>query len=158
MLKTVTLGRNAAATMAGVTFSDNTVLYRGTLDSSVRNSFNIRTLDASYFYELASKEFSLGGQKITDDTREGRLQAKVAKLTTELAALSLPRQDGQGREKWNVDDVGPLLSDEALIGGAGRLDKQGMHPVDSELGSGATRRLIVRQPVQPSTGAWQADN
>jgi len=33
VLKTITMGRTAAMTMSGSTFSDNTLLYRGTLDS-----------------------------------------------------------------------------------------------------------------------------
>jgi hypothetical protein len=67
VLKTVMIGRVAASIMSGSTFSDNTVLYRDTLDSPVGNSFNIRVLDAprgvraSHFLEHASKDHPPGG-------------------------------------------------------------------------------------------------
>lgn len=161
VLKTLTIGRTAAMTIVGVTFSDNTVLYRGTLDSPVGNSFNIRILDAprgldaAHFHELASKDHPPGGRAIVENTLDGKLTAKIMELTAKIEELSRPRQDDQGREKWNRHDVGPPLRNEALVGGVAPLDKQGMAPSQGELGTGATRALIQTLPVQPLSGAWQ---
>lgn len=161
VLKTITIGRTAAATMSGSTFSDNTVLFQGTLDSPVGNSFNIRVLDAprgldaTHFQVPASAEHPPGAQALTKSSKEAQLQATIAELQAKITELSTPRQEDQGRERWNSDDVGPALSDEALVGGARQLDRQGMPPSQAELGTGATRALISGQAIKPSQGAWE---
>jgi len=130
VLKTVTLGR----TLAGSTFSNNTFLYRGTLDYPVGNSFTIRILDtprgmnAAHFQELATQVHPPGGQQLVENSKDGKLQAQSTELTARLNAPIEPQQDRQGREKWNNDDDGPKPSKEALVGSAGPLDKQGMAP------------------------------
>jgi hypothetical protein len=86
VLKTVMIGRVAASIMSGSTFSDNTVLYRDTLDSPVGNSFNIRVLDAprgvraSHFLEHASKDHPPGGCENVVSSIEGKLQAQIVEL------------------------------------------------------------------------------
>jgi len=161
VLKTATIGRTAAMVMSGSTFSDNTVLYRGTMDSPVGNSFNIRVLDkpygldASHFRDLASQDHPPGPQRAVDSSIGGRTAMELAELRTRIAQLEQPRQDDQGRERWNNDDAGPPQNDTALVGGTSPLDRQGVVPLQAELGVGATRALTERLPVRPSTGAWE---
>jgi len=163
VLKTITIGRTVGMVMSGSTFSENTVLYRGTLDSPVGNSFNIRTLDAprgvdaSLFRERASLDHPPGGQSFVEKSKDGAMMAQILELTARLAELERPRQDGEGREKWNKDDAGPRPSAEALVGGAGPLDRQGIAPLQAELGTGAAQALITKQAVQPLSGAWEGE-
>lgn len=164
VLKTITIGRVAAMVMSGSTFSDDTLLYRGTLDSPVGNSFNIRVLDsprgmdASHFQAIASKDHPPGAQKdAAGTTPEAKIQAQIAELTRQLAELSQPRGEGQGRVNSNRDDDGPKPSDEALVGGATRSDKQGMGLLKEELGAGGTRALTTKQAVRPLAGAWEGE-
>lgn len=86
-----------------------TLLFRGTTDSPVGNIRVLdapRGLDGSHFQELASKEHPPGAQHITDNSREAQMAARIADLMAQVAEVSNPRQEHQGREKWNSDDVG----------------------------------------------------
>jgi len=113
-------------------------------------------MDASHFRELASRDHPPGAHANNLESREAKMQAQIAALTAQIEELSRPSQEGRDRASWNRDDAGPPQSDEALVGGAAQLDKQGATPLQAELVAGPTRALITRQPVQPSPGAWEA--
>jgi len=161
VLKIMTLGRSAAMTMAGSTFSDNTLLLRGTRDSPVGNSFKIRVLDqphgldVSHFQQVASQDQPPGAKQAVDNSVSGKMALEIAELRARLADLEASRQENQGREKWNYNDVGPKLSNEALVGGDDKLARQGVAAIQAELGIGATRALVEKLPVRPSVGAWE---
>jgi len=163
VLKTLAIGRTAAMTMSGSTFSDNTVLFRGTLDSPVGNSFNIRVLDAprgldaSHFQAIASSDHPPGHKAAIDNSAEAKINARVAELEAEIERLTTARGDDRGREKWNSDDAGPPAGTEALIGGDRPLDRQARTPQQAELKDWGTQALIVKLPVKPSAGAWEGD-
>lgn len=158
VLKTLAIGRNAAAIISSSTFSDTLLFRGGTTDSPVGNIRVLdapRGLDGSHFRELASKEHPPGAQHITDNSREAQMAARIADLMAQVTEVSNPRQEHQGREKWNSDDVGPPLNAEALVGGKGPLDRQKAPPSQVELKTGATRALTERLPLRPFTGAWE---
>lgn len=114
-------------------------------------------MDASHFQELASKDHPPGGKQKVEAGMEAKLQAQIMELTAKIDELTRPRQDGQGREKWNSDDDGLRPNVEASVGGKGPLDRQGASAVQAELGTGATRALITQQAVRPSAGAWEGE-
>lgn len=73
-------------------------------------------MDASHFRELASKDHPPGARTSATETREAKMQAQIAALTAQIEELSRPRQLGEDRVKWNRDDAGPPLNNEALVG------------------------------------------
>lgn len=81
-------------------------------------------MNAAHFRDVASLDHPPGRQAVVDNTAEGKIQKQILELTARIDSLMGARQDGQGREKWNKDDDGPTLSDEALVGRGGPLDRR----------------------------------
>lgn len=149
--------------MAGSTFSKNTVLFRGTLDSPEGNSFNIRTLDAphgmdaSHFRELASKEHYLGGS-VDYGQIQGGLNACTYSGADCIDHRTIGPSPGRaGSRKVEQRRRWPRSEQRGFGRWRYALGQKGHCPHPGRIRDGATHALIEKQAVKPSIGAWQAE-